>query len=488
MATRRSFKSDASFLEKISMGATGTLAVFCNLGKQGHSPIVLERGSTSFKIWKNIKIKRIRVPDLLCINCAKCIECRAKTSMGISMSHSQADPERGWDRGLDDGDRIAFVVCDRAGDDPTAWEPREPVQYVSVEHLREAEEAGQAIITEPKGAGEGFEMRILWPISVAKAPGTIRSVQEHRIQYNRERDDRVITLKMLKNGKELSPLVVAGDSIRQNQVIASVVSVSSCFPCKSIDSEGHYLELLRSASLVKKYAAVKALGTFSSPEVREELLCRMGDPDEHVYVRLEAAAGLARQGQEQGFELFKEYLTHRYLEQRLEAVIVLGEIANDRSCTLLVEALLDRSQDPEIRAGAAWSLGELRNRLGLDALVESFEAVENNIRVEAVRALGKLAERFTPDIINKFTASSASALPGISWALSKAGAFHVHDLTELLINEDARRWVAYVIGSQEPNKYICEIEDLKQQDPEVYFAVTVLWTIMSSWVWGLEEY
>ena len=33
-----------------------------------------------------------------------------------------------------------------------------------------------------------------------------------------------------------------------------------------------------------------------------------------------------------------------------------------------------------------------------------------------------------------------------------------------------------------------EIERLKERDPEVYFAVTVLWKIMTSWIWELEEY
>jgi hypothetical protein len=33
-----------------------------------------------------------------------------------------------------------------------------------------------------------------------------------------------------------------------------------------------------------------------------------------------------------------------------------------------------------------------------------------------------------------------------------------------------------------------EVEDLARRDPEVYFAVTVLWKILASWVYGLEEY
>lgn len=63
---QRSFKTDESFLEKLAIGAIGTKKVLENLTKQGHKPVELERGSTGYKIWKSIKIKRVRVPDILC--------------------------------------------------------------------------------------------------------------------------------------------------------------------------------------------------------------------------------------------------------------------------------------------------------------------------------------------------------------------------------------------------------------------------------------
>ena len=65
MAIRRSFKSDESFLEKLAIGATGTRAVMSDLRQQGFTPIELERGSSNWKIWKQIKIKRLRLPDIL---------------------------------------------------------------------------------------------------------------------------------------------------------------------------------------------------------------------------------------------------------------------------------------------------------------------------------------------------------------------------------------------------------------------------------------
>src|SRR3989338_2135885 len=105
------FKTDVSFLEKISIGATGTRRVFEDLKRLGHRPVELERGSMSFKIWKEIKIKRVRVPDVLCVGCGRRVESRAKTNLLVTMSHSVVSPERGWDFGLDDGDMVAFVKC-----------------------------------------------------------------------------------------------------------------------------------------------------------------------------------------------------------------------------------------------------------------------------------------------------------------------------------------------------------------------------------------
>jgi hypothetical protein len=488
MAIRRSFKSDVSFLEKISMGATGTIAVFNNLKAQGHRPIELERGSRSFKIWKEIKIKRIRVPDILCIGCGKCVECRTKTKLEISMSHSQADSERGWDYGLDDNDLVAFVACNKIGDEPIDWQVSSPIQYVSVKDLRLAQKGDHAILTQPKGAEEGFEMRIIWPIAIANTPGVITSVSRERIQYRREIDGRIITLRLLKRGQVMMPLVKEGEKVVENQIIASVAPVSLNFSCDKSASDEHYIGLLSSTSLSMRYTATKALAFFISPQIAKALVNKLNDSNEHIYVRLEAAASLARQDDILGYEFITRCLSDEYLQNRLESVIVLAEIDKDVSCQILIDTLLDKEQHPEIRAGAAWALGELRNKSALNTLIESFAAVEENIRIEAARALGKLAQRFSSAVIQEFPRVHPSKRPGISWALSKAGRFTIRDMLDLLVDDDARQWIAYIIGSQDQQRYIYEIEQLKIRDQEVYFAVTVLWKIMTSWIWGLDEY
>lgn len=67
------FKADWSFLQKISMGAVASRAVVDKLNSCGHEVIELERYSTSNKIWST-KIKRLRLPDLICLKCGKRIE------------------------------------------------------------------------------------------------------------------------------------------------------------------------------------------------------------------------------------------------------------------------------------------------------------------------------------------------------------------------------------------------------------------------------
>jgi len=58
----------------------------------------------------------------------------------------------------------------------------------------------------------------------------------------------------------------------------------------------------------------------------------------------------------------------------------------------------------------------------------------------------------------------------------------------VLVDQDSRQWGAYIIGNRNPTEYLQGIESLKTDDPELYFAVTVLWKVVSSWVYNLEEY
>lgn len=487
MAIRRSFKTDVSFLEKISIGAIGTKKVFDNLKDAGHFPIELERSSMSFKIWKEIKIKRVRVPDLLCVKCGRRVESRAKTKLQITMSHSIASQDRGWDFGLDNNDFVALVECKKTGDAPIDWKASDTVQYIKVKSLRGAFKDKKVLIERPKGVEEGFETRITWPSAVASANGEIVEINSDKIKFKRN-DGRIISLSLKENGNKLTPVVHRKDKVAEAQIIASVVSVQTKFSCTKSQTIADYFKMLKSSSLSDRYAAAKALANFDTQEVISVLKEKMEDEKEHIYIRLEAAAGILKLGSTESIDFLKNTLSDDYLENRLECVIILGEIYNKNSSELLIEVLLDKRQHPEIRAGAAWALGELKGKEPLDALVSVFDDIEINIKAESARSLLRLAKLFRRDIMQFFADGSEDARAGISWVLSNNGQFSIKDLLPLMVDENSRKWMAWIIGTQKEEKFISEIEDLKKRDKEVYFATTVLWKILSSWINGLELY
>lgn len=488
MPVPRSYKTDESFLEKIAIGATGTRRVFENLQEHDHQPLELERGSMSYKIWKAIKIKRVRVPDILCLRCGHRVESRAKTRLEITMSHSISVQERGWDYGLNDEDLVAFVLCERMGLGPLDWVASPIVQYVRVDALREAYRAGRAKTERPKGAQEGFEIRLTWPAAVASASGTVEYTTPGAIRYRKSMDQRALSVRLNRPTGPLTPVVAAGQDVLKGQILAAVVPVMSSWPCPGGADLAYYVRLSTSTSLSDRYAAVKALGRFPENLATEALLQRVNDPREHIYVRVDAAAGLMRRGQRTGTEFLARILRDEYLENRLEGVIVLGEVGNELAARLLIATLQDPEQHPEIRAGAAWSLGEVGTQAVLPALVESFNALDLIIKIEAARALAKVARRHTDDVVRVFPSSNSEQRPGIAWALSKAGGFTIEQLLPTLVDEDARQWISFVIGTQDREAMLPDIEALAVSDPQVYFAVTVLWKIIASWVYNLEEY
>ena len=82
-----------------------------DLERFGHRVEELERGAMDTKLSKEVKRKRVRIPDLVCERCGLRVESRAKTNTELSMSHSFADQERAWDFGMVAADVIAFPVC-----------------------------------------------------------------------------------------------------------------------------------------------------------------------------------------------------------------------------------------------------------------------------------------------------------------------------------------------------------------------------------------
>ena len=487
------FKSDDSFLRKLAVGAAGTNVTIDRLKAMGFNPIELERGSTGFKIWKKIKIKRVRVPDVLCLNTGLRFESRGKTKPEISMSHSLNDPKRAWDAGMRDDDLVSIIVFEQNNDSPIDLKQISPDHFISVKDMRKAFAAGQVSITQPKGVEEGSEIRVMWTCAAANQQAVVSAVEPSRLSLSPSSGARKQTIQLSRSkGKiTLLPQVNTGDAVAANQIVASVVPVATTLKCPTSVNEAYFIDKLASVNLSERYAAAKALRYRGYTTAKPVLESRMADVEEDIYVQLEAAAALAAYDEPNGWEFMENKLRSPVmtvpLETQLETVIVASEIPKSRSEQLLIEVLQDSQRDDELRAGAAWALGQFASETSATALVDTFNSSPLEIKVEAARALLRIAEPQIPHLIDLLKNGDPSKRDGLAWVLARTGKF---DPSDMVVGADGnlRKWMSYVVGHGKDKFSQGDVEAICKADPEVYFAASVLWQIVASWVNDLREY
>ena len=488
-----SFKSDDSFMRKLAVGAAGTNATIARLKAMGFNPIELERGSTGFKIWKKIKIKRVRVPDVLCLNTGLRFESRGKTKLEISMSHSLNDPKRAWDAGMRDDDLVSIVVFEQNDDSPVNLKQISPVHFVSVNEMRKAFAANQVSITKPKGVEEGSEIRVMWTCAAANRRSVVFAVESGKVSLTPVPEARrqSIQLSRSKGKITLLPQVKIGDTIEANQIVAAVVPVSTSLQCPPLVDETYFIDKLGSVNLSERYAAAKALRYRGYTKAKPVLESRMNDADEDIYVQLEAAAALAAYDDPKGWAFMENKLRSPImsapLETQLETVIVASEIPKNRSERLLIEVLQDAHRDDELRAGAAWALGQFVSATSATALVDTFNSSPLEIKVEAARALLRIAEPQIPHLIDLLKNGDPANRDGLSWVLARTGKFNSLDIIAGA-DENLRRWMGYIVGFGKEKFVQRDVEAICKADPEIYFAASVLWQIIASWINDLREY
>ncbi len=487
------FKSDESFLRKLAVGAAGTNATINRLKAMGFNPIELERGSTGFKIWKKIKIKRVRVPDILCLNTGLRFESRGKTKPEISMSHSLNDPKRAWDAGMRDDDLVSIVVFEQNDDSPIDLKQISPVHFVSVKEMRRAFAANQVSITQPKGVEEGSEIRVMWTCAAANQKSVVQAVEPGRISLTPIPNARQQSIQLSRHKGKLTllPQVEANETVEANQIVAAVVPISTTLRCPASVGEAYFVDKLASVNLSERYAAAKALRYRGYMTAKPVLQSRMTDTEEDIYVQLESAAALAANDDLNGWEFIENKLRSTAmivpLETQLETVIVASEIPRDRSEQLLIQVLRDSQRDDELRAGAAWALGQFATTTSASALVDMFNSSPLEIKVEAARALLRIAEPQIPHLTDLLKSGDPAKRDGLSWVLARTGKFNPSDVIGGA-DENLRRWMSYIVGYGKGKFMQSDVEAICRTDPEVYFAATVLWQIVTSWVNGLKEY
>lgn len=377
------FKVDTSFLRFLTMGALGVRRVAEELRTQGFEPIELERYCASNKIWAT-KVKRLRLPDLLCVRTGLRVEVRAKSDLKIRMSDAPNNPDRAWDAGCRDEDVVALIACTRSPDGPM---PADRAVYFSVTALRDS--AAQAKLGPAKSPSEGAERDLTWPSTIPSRPGKVLSVNHEKLVVVMEGDGEVPRKQTYTlNGKH--PYVKVGDRF------AADITILAGAPRELADLSHHLrnryqpLDHLADESPISRYAAAKALRFRADlHEQAVPALHKMLGVEQEIRVALEAAGSAAAVGSGKGEERIAAVLWDKdHKEMSMEAVLILTELKTEFARDQLRRVASDVGlRGDERREAAIWGLGKAGLRSYSD-LVPFIADEEENCAFHAIVGFG----------------------------------------------------------------------------------------------------
>lgn len=389
--SRMGFKEDADFARFLSMGVVATEAVRRHLrDAHGHEVIELERFAMANKLWET-KVKRLRLPDLLCVRCGRRVESRGKSQLGIILSHSEGRP---WDAGgTRDDDLFAFVrVVVRA--DGRCTNTPAYFRTAAIRAMRaHAKESGR------KAISEGSEVTLTWKTWVPTTSGTVIEIDdEERIVYQRATGG-IRRYYQWRDWPERHLYVPPGSEfIADETMVAGIVQPTPLPDCPGATWDIE--QAIKDGDATDRYAAVRAAGVRGEAALAELLSAITAEEQEDWRIRLEAAASLARLDPEIWTPLIAEQATDEDApaEHRIEAVFVLAEIPTDAAGEALAAiAAPQKGRTAELRAAAVWGLGQgVRPR---PELVLPF-ALDNDdfVALHAVSGLPTLPDTLRPTI------------------------------------------------------------------------------------------
>ena len=468
------FKEDADFARFVSVGAIGTAGVADHLrGRYGHQPIELERYAMSNKVWQT-KVKRLRLPDLLCVRCGLRVESRAKTKLKVMLSHSDT-PGREWDAGgMRDEDLFAFLVADINQDPPYCG----PLIYFATGALRAS--ITQAKRSAPKAASEGSEVTLTWPSWVPAKRGRFVHVDnEDRIVFEGE-DGKVQRYWHWRNWA--GPRFVyskRGEFFQGDEkVLAGVVEQESNPVCSG--ESWDLMAALRSSDIVERYAAVKAAGALQHHGL-VDVLSKVGeDRLEDWRIRLEAQIALARLEPNAWISQIMQQINDRTTEadQQMEAVLAVSELSSDAAAEALAEIAASLDLPSELRAAAAWGMGQgaaRRPELLLDRIVDP----EPIVALHAISAVDELSSDLQRTLVGWMEGGDAIQASAAAQLLQRHGC--VNSLLEACGGgRNARLWALRALGELPPALVRCLAED--RLTPDIEGVLLPMWLGQEDWL------
>jgi hypothetical protein len=440
------FKTDTSFLRFLTMGALGVRTTVVQLKAEGFKPIELERYCGSNKIWMT-KVKRLRLPDLLCVRTGVRFEVRAKSDLKIRMSDAEKNLERRWDAGNRDDDLIAFIAMRPEGD---GWRAAEKAVFVDFDCLRKS--VAETTLGPAKSASEGAERDRVWPSIVPSRNGTVQTVSKERLVVEMSADGDKAARMQTYALKGKHPYVKPGDKF------VAGASFLAGLPKRLARLEDYRsrtydpLKELNSKLAVDRYAAAKAIPHRSdlkggAVSALEALLAK----EQEERVALEAAGAAAVLGSAMGRQKIEKTLWgDGSPEMRMEAVLILTELGSSFARTELSKVVSSaKFTGDEIRQAAVWGLGKAGLR-AYDEVHPFIDDSDDNVAMHAIMAFG----RDTPSaviarLVGDLQSSSARRAGAASETLRMIGSEAA--VQALAAHSSSNDWIVATLGRMPPD-------------------------------------
>ena len=404
-----SFKDDRTFVKYLTAGAAATRAIADDMaGRLGHSPVDLERQTMTNKLWAT-KIKRLRVPDLICASCGTRVEARGKSRLLVAASDSNK-PGREWHAGLHDSDVIAIVKSNASGDKAVVGRS---VAYFRVADLAVARP--QAVTSRPKRGGKGNEVFLTWPSLVADVSGEVVAAGTDEVVI--ARGDRSTATAASPEGEGWRCSVESGQDVFAGETILFCVAPGGAsFPCPG--QVWNPVDALTAADAPSRYAAVRVLRTMGGDSCEDDLrLVAETDPDERL--RLEAVGTLAALGGSGAVGQLSQRAGAGG-ELAMESVFILSELSAVEAVEALVGIARERSLGDELRSAAAWGLAGPAQR-AFGAFAEFVGDATDEVALHAIARSGPLSQIAMRLLLVALASGSTRTRVGAARVLVQAG-------------------------------------------------------------------
>jgi hypothetical protein len=445
------YKAIDSFLRFITMGAIATRHMIHLLEQRGYQMIELERYASSNKVWQT-KVKRLRLPDLMCVRTGIRFEVRAKSNLKIEMSHAPGNPDRYWDAGLRDRDVVVLV---KAYEDQGKIRLGNQINAFHVSTLRTCQNIAR--VGGIKASSEGSERTITWPAWVPSADGVMDNVVHNpagtiervRVRYD---DGRAYTYSHMEDKHVYVPegqRFVGNEQFvlgLPNEMATLIANETEWVPANDFDSD----------ELSDRFAAVKAYMRLDPAPVIDRLRHILSDDKEDLRIRLEAAGVLARHGLDQGLIFLSNYALSAETDAAwiMEAVLILSELSDRPDVVDVLCSILANSQHAEARAAAAWGLGNTAE--ALPTLLNYLNDPDMDVAKHAVIAASRLVvDTATTQAVCQFFSLDERLAASASEVLARA---QEPDVSVLLNYADAdasdtiKKWAFATLARRNANK------------------------------------